>query len=153
MGFHRLANVNCHYINLKLENIKYTENNNLSQNMSLPWASWSPSVQSFWWWDHLLTPQTSWWRQSAPCLCFCTWRRRRRSPLRSFQSSRTSPSSGWNSGHLKVKTIFQDAPGSVGLSLQERRDTWGVQSRDTEKNEGNLSFCCFYEQFTQLKPE
>lgn len=59
-----------------------------------PWASWSPSVRSSWWWGRPLTPQTSWWQRSAPCPCSCTWTQHRRNPLRSSRSSRTSPCSG-----------------------------------------------------------
>ncbi len=96
-----------------------------------PWASWSPSERSFWWWDRLLTPQTSWWRRSAPCLCFCTWRRRRRSPPQSFLSSRTSPSSGCTSRHPQVKKTKKHF--AQEKSKQECFCSWKTRREETQR--------------------
>lgn len=89
-----------------------------------PWASWSPSARSSWWWGRPPTPQTSWWRRSAPCLCSGTWRRRRRSPLRSFRSSRTSPSSGctgWHPEGGKQQHLSVRVSGGRSVSAERRR--------------------------------
>lgn len=112
-----------------------------------PWASWSPSARSSWWWGRPPTPQTSWWRRSAPCLCSGTWRRRRRSPLRSFRSSRTSPSSGCTGWHPEGGNNNTCLWGSqeAGVSLQ-RGDAGGVVSG------ANLTTWCFYV-MVQLKLE